>query len=334
MSPEQAAGNAPIDARSDLYSLGMVIYEMLTGAPAFQSDSYLQVLYRHQHEAPRPPHEACPEAEIPSAVSAVVLRTLAKSPDERPQTPRELADDFARALTAGHRPSRPRRRRRAIAPLLAALVVLLAGWGLWSLGSMQRRPFEPEGMLFRVFKKDASERTSLIEGPLPEEMVLPGERIQFEVTLPFAGYCYLFYEGRDGKLVWLNPRRDRPPQHARAGEPLRVPEKDWLKFGKESPRNQVFQLVYVPDGVPWALADALPVEEQQRLLRDDPEKHNFPYTPIPEPFAEKLRKALEARVQWVSFPDLPEQGRHLRTLAPAEARDVVAHKVTIWHQVN
>src|SRR5919106_5689468 len=80
VSPEQARGE-PVDHRSDIYSLGCVLYEMLTGRPPFDADNPVAVAYRHVHEAPLPPTSL--EASIPPALEAVVLRAMEKDPASR-----------------------------------------------------------------------------------------------------------------------------------------------------------------------------------------------------------------------------------------------------------
>lgn len=113
MSPEQAAGRgvAEIDLRSDVYSLGIVIYEMLTGAPAFRGDSYVSVINQHLHARPASPHKSHPELAIPPAVSKVVLKALAKDPGARYQSARQLAEEFAHA-SGGVRAGRSAMRLR------------------------------------------------------------------------------------------------------------------------------------------------------------------------------------------------------------------------------
>ncbi|MBI4230338.1 MAG: serine/threonine protein kinase [Planctomycetes bacterium] len=93
MSPEQGRGET-LDTRSDLYSLGIVLFELLTGRVPFQTDTPTAAIYMHIHEPPPRPREYNPE--IPEALEAIVLRLLAKSPAARYQTPNDLAADLAR----------------------------------------------------------------------------------------------------------------------------------------------------------------------------------------------------------------------------------------------
>ena len=93
LSPEQARG-APVDQTSDLYSVGVVLYEMLTGQVPFTGDTPLEIAMKHLSEVPRPPSELRPE--IPHDLDSVVLRALAKDPGERYQSAEEMNADLAR----------------------------------------------------------------------------------------------------------------------------------------------------------------------------------------------------------------------------------------------
>jgi len=88
VSPEQARGD-PVDHRSDIYSLGCVLYEMLTGRQPFEAADPLAVAYKHVHEAPVPPTSL--EPSIPPALEAVTLRAMEKDPAARFQSAREMA---------------------------------------------------------------------------------------------------------------------------------------------------------------------------------------------------------------------------------------------------
>ncbi len=95
LSPEQARGET-VDSRSDIYSTGCLLYELLVGRPPFVGDSPVSVAYQHVREQPLPPSELDPE--ITPAMDAVMLKALAKDPADRYQTAREMRDDISRIL--------------------------------------------------------------------------------------------------------------------------------------------------------------------------------------------------------------------------------------------
>jgi eukaryotic-like serine/threonine-protein kinase len=96
LSPEQARGER-VDARSDLYSTGCLLYELLTGRPPFTGDSPVAIAYQHVKEEPVPPSQIDPE--VPAWADAIVLKAMQKDPADRYQSAGEMRNDIQRALS-------------------------------------------------------------------------------------------------------------------------------------------------------------------------------------------------------------------------------------------
>ena len=98
LAPEQAKGQ-PVDERSDLYSVGVVLYEMLTGTVPFKGDSAVTVALKHVNEVPREPAELVPG--LPYSMNQIVLKAMAKDPADRYQSAAEFARDLRAAREGG-----------------------------------------------------------------------------------------------------------------------------------------------------------------------------------------------------------------------------------------
>src|SRR4051812_39979252 len=99
LSPEQARGES-VDARSDVYSAGCLLYELVTGTPPFTGDSPVAVAYQHVREDPKTPSSLNPE--IPPALDAILLKAMSKNPANRYQSAADMRADLLRAV-AGQR---------------------------------------------------------------------------------------------------------------------------------------------------------------------------------------------------------------------------------------
>jgi len=146
MSPEQAQG-APLDPRSDLYSLGVLMFQMLAGRAPFVDDDAVVVMAKHIKNAPPELEEAAPGVEIPAAVEAVVRRTLEKLPENRPASAEQMLNELEHAMSASravesgvrlHVPEEDlpeslrlaERRTWLLGGLLAAALLAVLGLGL------------------------------------------------------------------------------------------------------------------------------------------------------------------------------------------------------------
>jgi serine/threonine-protein kinase len=128
-APEQFTGGTPA-ARTDVYSLGCVLFECLAGRPPFRAENDAGLMYAHQQE--QPPTLTAERADLPRAIDAVITRAMAKAPEERYESAGELASQASRALGlgagAGGAAAAPSRTRlRLLAAAIAVGLALLAG---------------------------------------------------------------------------------------------------------------------------------------------------------------------------------------------------------------
>jgi serine/threonine-protein kinase len=173
LSPEQARGEG-VDARSDVYSMGCMLYELVTGAPPFTGDSPVSVAYQHVREDPRLPSSI--NGDIPAELDAILLKAMSKNPANRYQSAADMRNDLLRALAGqrveatpvmgdaektaiisapaggygyrddedwGDDDEQARRRKRRIIAIVAAVAVLLLGGVIAAAVLMNSEPEAP-----------------------------------------------------------------------------------------------------------------------------------------------------------------------------------------------
>jgi hypothetical protein len=221
MAPEQARGEVErIDARTDLFGLGAVLYELLTGGPPYQSDDR-EALWRAVYAGDVVPARQR-KPKLPTAVDALCMRCLARDPAGR----------FASAAEVVRAVRRLQRRRRLRRWLLAAAVVLLVIPAVW-LGVALRRPAEPpvntggQSSAATTLRQDFPLEVELIgsrkdpAGPLYH--VKEGELISFRIQAPQNCWVGIWYENEEGKVTQLFPNDEDPDHLIVAGRPRLIP---------------------------------------------------------------------------------------------------------------
>jgi photosystem II stability/assembly factor-like uncharacterized protein len=191
MSPEQAKGQPKqIGPATDVYALGAILYELLTGRPPFRAPTALETLQQISFVAPTPPSRVCPS--VPRRLEQICLKCLRKEPHERYASAADLADDLRSFLGEG---SASEKRRRLLAVSLLPLVLIL-GIGLTALAI---KWFGPGGRPVAV--ADGGGWQSLSKITAGEEtfdhLVFPAREIGFA-----AGRARL-YKTEDGGGRWL-----------------------------------------------------------------------------------------------------------------------------------
>ena len=166
MSPEQLAGEGEVDGRSDVYALGVLTYEMLSGRPPFEADSLAAVVARILTESPRPIREHRPEVPLP--VAKALARALARDPEERFPS----AADFGAAISAGEATTRPRSRLWGAAGVAGVVLVGAVGYLAWT-AAQRAAALESLAQVESLLEDDRY--VEAFEGALEAGRRLPGD---------------------------------------------------------------------------------------------------------------------------------------------------------------
>ena len=185
MSPEQIRGDRRSTPGSDIYALGIVLYELFTGRVPFSADTTVAVLMKHLHE--EPPLDAPSAGAIPASLLPLLRQALAKNPADRPTSAREMADTLRGAGDTGVAPAAPaappvtrvRPPRRGTRPLLltgalalVGLFTLAALWTVWrTLLAEPPRPRESVSATPAVPRTEAAPPSTMAPLPSPTAQV-------------------------------------------------------------------------------------------------------------------------------------------------------------------
>jgi streptogramin lyase len=233
VAPEQITGGE-VDGRADVYSLGCLLVECLTGEPPFQGSSDIAVLFAHLEATPPKPSEGRPD--LPEGLDHVVATALAKDPNERYQTCQELVTAARAALGIAE----PERRRSRVAAVVGVAAIALVAGAIWvTIGAGD----EPLDRLIRI---DPSTNEVV-------DSVDVGDR----ASSVAVGDGYVWVTSQAGRSLWrIDPRtldaRDTPVE----GTPMDVVERNGMAVVASGPQEVA---VHKIDAATGALLETIPI---------------------------------------------------------------------------
>ncbi len=280
MAPEQATGKTrEVGPPADIYALGAILYELLTGRPPFQGDSMLDTLEQVRSRPPTPVRQLRPE--VPADLEALCLRCLAKRPQERYPTAAALADDLRRFLDGEVIPQPSPSRTTALLrrfhwAVALGVLLLAAGFGLFVAGHIPRGATEggvpsatdPKPLIPTLapaaFKGWIDIRVSEPKNPrrqllrLHEPAARPlkvGDEIRIEVELNRPGYVYVLWIDTQGNVLpvypWLEGNWQRWREPDQPQQTLGLPEKVGDIYPMEPGLAGMETLVLLLRETPW-----------------------------------------------------------------------------------
>lgn len=249
ISPEQARGEPreKIDRRADIYSLGIVVYEMLTGVRPFNSPLIEVLLRQHISESPVPPSKVRPDANIPPEVDRVVLRALEKQPEHRYATAGQFATALAAAITPHSLPTKvqptppPRRRAPALLTAAATAIAAIASWAALRPSPSLPPTAPPAASPTPTLSVEVEQKQIGIVDP--HKAFQAGDKIRLIASADRDGRFYVIHAGTSGSTTLLYPNPALPDSYkaVSSGQRITIPAPTaWLNFDTTSGNEKVY----------------------------------------------------------------------------------------------